>query len=201
MTTPVVDPTAIANGCSLTVNWTQNGQPAATVLGGYVADTASAITQAEVQRWLNAFVQNVASYISNSVTCTGGIYRDLRAGADDVIEVGPPASAAGGFITGTSFAAASFLVKWRTADASRSGKGRTFLPGVANSHVNADGRTLTAAAINDLTVGLNAYRAAMEPADGIIVPGVLSRKKGFSRQVTGYSIGQVVGIQRRRMRA
>lgn len=201
MTSPAQVPFEVPAGCQLTVKYSQGGQTSNVVLGGLVITPTEPVTLVTATEWLRAWVQNLAGYIGNTVQCTGGQFRDLRPEYDEVYDLPAPSSAANGSVAGTQLAAGAYVVKWRTINGSRSGKGRSFIPGVSATQINADGRTLTAAALNDIGLGINAYMQNMTVPTLQVRPAVISRKQLVAREITGHSVSSIVGIQRRRMRA
>ncbi len=190
----------VANGCQLAVRYNIQGQPAVTVLGGYWT-VPPAVTIAEGQRWLNAWWDAVRPSITDAVSCMGAEFRDLSNVPGAAVEIPAPPLPKGGIVASLSLSAASYIVKWQTATPGRSGRGRTFVPGVTENNIEPDGRSIVAAAVGVLQGNVEAkYRNVLVPAAGNVVPGVISRKQAFCRQVNGQSVGAVVGIQRRRMR-
>lgn len=114
----------------------------------------------------------------STVTCTGAIVRDVSQAEGEVIEVGAPASAAGGIAAAGTVAAACTLVKWSSLRGGRSGKGRTYVPGLHATGVEASGRTLPPGAVSAAqSIASNYISAAAAIADAP-KPAVLSFRHG-----------------------
>ena len=193
--TPRLD---IPSGYQCTVRLVHAGQPAVVVLGGKGAGGWT--DQAGAAAWRDAFWTAFRTGL-NDVQCVGATVRRVD-GSGAIWDVGAPAnSASAGTGTGHAVAAASYLIKWNTAQAGRSGKGRTFLPGVYETEVNNDGRTWSGAASTAIQTSIDAYLADMAGNGAGMAPAVLSFRKGAAYEITGGSLAPIVGIQRRRMRA
>jgi hypothetical protein len=197
MTTPTP---VISNGVTLTVSYSVAGQVAQNVLGGYVTDVGTGLSTTEAARWRDAWWNAVRSLLPGAVTCTGAILRDRREVDAQVYEVGAPATPAGTDSGSLSVAAAGGLIVWRTAFGGRSGRGRTFLPGIGEADVDTNGRTIASAYATRMQTAIDAYLGSMEPADGNVVPAVISERVGNARQITSGSPASILGMQRRRMR-
>jgi hypothetical protein len=92
-------------------------------------------------------------------------------------------------------------VKWTTPRGGRSGRGRTYLPGLNTIAVDTDGRTVVAGTRNLVTTVAGQYLAAFESGTLIpLAPHVLSFTKGTSAPITGGTCAPIIGVQRRRMR-
>lgn len=187
----------IPDGYQMTVALTVAGQTAAVVLGGKYTGTMDKVQGADV--WLKAFWDNFRTACTNQVTVTGAAVRKVD-GSDLVIELGPPQTAGGFSNSPTPVLAACSLVKWSTTQGGRSGKGRTFLPGVPATGIAADGRTLATGHRDAVQGAVNGYLNSAALAGYGIVPSVLSFTKGAAYRITAGAPAGVVGIQRRRMR-
>ena len=183
----------------MTLLFNHGGQSAAVVLGAH-SPSGSGMTRAKAEGWRDAFWNQARFLCLNTVTLTGAIIRDVSGPDGQVIEVGPPATnATGSGTTGIALAAGSTLIKWSTEVGGRTGKGRTYVPGLSTSSVNTDGRTYTAGHISGVTSAVNGYLGAAV-FDLSFQPAVLSFTRGAPRRIIGGAAAPVVGIQRRRMR-
>jgi hypothetical protein len=135
-----------------------------------------------------------------SVSCTSAIVRSVSDQAEVWEGSVTSGQTNGGQVGTSSLLAACTVLKWRSLDASRSGKGRTFLPAVATSQVAGDGRTLEAAQVSLGNAAVAAYLALPLWAQDGIEPAVLSFTKGQASPIISGSCAGVVGLQRRRMR-
>lgn len=188
-----------AAGLQLSVKLVQSGQTAVVVLGGL--GPSSQVTTATAEAWRDAFWSRARTFCHSSVTLTGATMRDVSQAEGVTVEVGPgttPTAVGGGT---AAVAAAAFLVRWQTEGGGRSRKGRSFIPGVAVTDTQADGRTLATTTATTITTAMNAYTAAFS-SGGIegIEPAILSFTKGYATAVVGASVAPRIGIQRRRMR-
>jgi hypothetical protein len=138
--------------------------------------------------------------VHSSVSCLGATLRDVSGPDGQVIEVGAPASPAGGAAGTAGLLAGSTLIKWSTATGGRTGKGRTYLPGLGTGYVEANGRTYTASFSGTAATAIAAYLGHASMTDGGIRPAVLSFRRGAARRITSGGLAPVVGVQRRRMR-
>jgi hypothetical protein len=185
----------------LTLKGTDGGQPFALVLGalGPVGGGGAATQTAEA--WRNEAWARFRNLMSNVVVCTGATLRHVGEANALPFEVGPPPSPTGTSQDARAVAAASFLLKWNTATGGRSGRGRTFLPGLPAPFVTADGRQYTADARTSAQTVINAYIAAGLWEGQGLQPAVLSFRRGAAYPILSGSPSAIVGVQRRRMRA
>jgi hypothetical protein len=197
MTAPF--PSTVTDGCSLTVRYTTGGQQAVNVLGGKINGPFFP-TPANVQTWLDAWWGQMRSIVSPNLTCLGAQYRDLSVADGGTLDVAPSGSPTGTNGGGISLAAASYLIAWRTASGGRSGRGRTFLPGVPEEAVEPGGVVLQEGNRAGVTSRAGLYIAAMQPGNGPIQAAVISRRLGLARPILSASTASTVGVQRRRMR-
>jgi hypothetical protein len=198
MTTPA--PRAYPlNGRQLTVKINQAGQEAVVVLGGRLT-AGPEITAAKASAWLDTFWAAFRPVILGTYSCTGATLRDVNAAEGTVVEVGQPPNPTGFGGSGDTVAAACTLVKWSTAKGGRSGKGRTYIPGLSSAAVSPGGRTYDSGHVTKVNTAIAAYLNSGTWGTINIVPAVLSFTKGESNTITGGSIAAVVGVQRRRMR-
>lgn len=115
---------------------------------------------------------------------------------------GPSGSAASGTPGGSAVAGSpsnlAYLVTKLTAAGGRRGKGRMYLPGVAEAQVGPDG-DLSNAKQDDITAALELVRTASETANHPLV--VLSSDGAFSPlAITEMRCEAIAATQRRRMR-
>jgi hypothetical protein len=197
MTAPF--PSTVTDGCSLTVRYTTAGQEAVNVLGGKINGPFFPTT-ANVQAWLDAWWGQMRSIVSPNLTCLGAQYRDLSQVDGGTVEVLPSGSPTGTNGGGISLAAAAYLINWRTTAGGRSGRGRTYLPGVPEEAVEPGGVTLQSGNQAGVTSRAGLYVAAMQPGNGPIQAAVVSRRLGLARAITTASTASTVGMQARRMR-
>lgn len=196
MTTP--GPNTVSQGRQLTLKLVHDGQAAAIVLG---ARGAGEWTDADaVTAWRDAAWGTLRMLIADTTTCIGAVGRNLENAASLPYEVGAPANPAGGQLGARAVAAACTLIKWQTNTGGRSGKGRTFLPGLLQGFVTPDGRGYTSAYQTSVATAVNNYLGhSMWAAEGL-QPAVLSSKLGTALPIVSGSLAGVIGMQRRRMR-
>lgn len=198
MTTTAPPRLPIPGGLQLSVRFSQNGQDAVCVLGGY---RASGFTQpAGAQAWLNEFWARFKHLAAPSVVVVGGTCRDVSGPDGTVHELSAPASAAGTATNPSNLVAQSTFIKWSTATGGRTGKGRTFLPGLPTVAIAADGRSYLAAHGPAVQAACAAYIGSSVMAAEAIQPAVLSFRRGLARPITAGALAPLVGLQRRRMR-
>lgn len=197
MTTPVPR-LYVPNGHQLTLNLVQAGQEAAIVLGGVTSPSAF-LVKSDYEQWRDAAWSAFRNLIVGDVTCTGATGRAVHEPAGTVTEIGAPVSPAGAKAGATPLASACTLIKWSTATGGRSGKGRTYLPGLPSSEVSAGGRTYASTHSTATATAITGYLGHAAFA-GALKPAVLSFRKGAAYQITGGAISPIIGVQRRRMR-
>jgi hypothetical protein len=179
----------------------QNGQDTAVVLGA-IGGALGTLSSATGQAWLNHFWSTFRASMTSTVTCTGGVYRDVSQADGVTFDLAAPPSPAGGNVGAQAVAAASMLIRWRTESGGRSARGRTYLPGVPANIVDLDYRSIKAADLVPLQTAADAYTAGFS-SGGIadLEPAILSFTKGAAYAVVRGNPVSVLGIQRRRMRA
>jgi hypothetical protein len=203
VTTPTIVRLPIPNAAQLTVKMLQGGQPCAVVLGGRLGP-GTAVTAAMGTAWLALFWSRFSPGLSGQVTVQGATIRDTSGPGGISFDVGPPASPGGGAAGTMALAAASYVIQWRTGTGGRSGRGRSYLPGVMPIDVQTDGRTLQPTAVTTWKGRADGYIADLFAASGALTgldPAVLSFTKGQASEILTSTVPPVLGIQRRRMRA
>lgn len=204
MTTPVPTPKPprlpIPGGIQLTLKGTDGGQPFAIVLGA-VGPAGAGISTGIAEAWRNEAWARFRNLCSNVVVVQSAVLRHVEDPLMLPFEVGAPPSPTGSSVDARAIGAASFLLKWQTATGGRSGRGRTFLPGLPHPFVTPDGRAYTSDARTSAQTVLNAYiGAAMWDTIGFR-PAVLSFRRGAAYEIVSGAPASIVGVQRRRMRA
>lgn len=198
MTTATPPRLWIPGGRQLTVSFTVGGQDAVVVLGGQGGgawnDAAGAAT------WRDAFWNAFRPEICSAVTCTGAVLRTVEGPDGQVIEVGAPTNPVGLNSGAMTLAGAAMVIKWKTAQGGRSGKGRTFVPGVNEGAVSADGRTWGTGHNAGVQTCINNYLGSAPLSAAGLTPAVLSFRRGAAYAITSGSLAPIVGLQRRRMR-
>lgn len=185
------------NTYQLTLNLLQGTQVAAIVLG--VKSSTGVLTATDAAALRDAAWAAFRPLIASSTTCTGATLRATSAASGGVVEVGAPPTPGGGDTGNTGVASGCTLIKWATDTGGRSGKGRTYLPGLTQGAVGTDGRTYTAAHITKVQTAIAAYTGASVFASAL-KPAVLSFTKGTAAVITSGAPSAIVGLQRRRMR-
>jgi hypothetical protein len=183
----------------MTLRLQHSGQTAAIVLGLAAGGTGTFLTRAEAEAWRNTAWAAFRNLTLSSVSCTGATVRAVD-GSEKVWELGAPPSPAGATAGVETIAAGCWLLKWSTNTGGRSGKGRTFLPGLPQSQVNPDGRTYATTATTHATTAINAYLGGQPFTSQGHLPAVLSFRDGVAYPITGGALAAVIGLQRRRMR-
>lgn len=198
MTSPA--PFNVPGAAIITASFNEAGQTAQCGIGISTIDGADpTFTEATavLAAWWTAFKSSVCS----DTQITGGTMRFARLDSP-VVELAAPSGAVGTYSAGTSsFAPYCGLVKWGSATGGRTGKGRTYLPGVSGFAVAPGGRAFVADYRTAVTASINAYlaSAAVSGASNV-VPAIVSRKANAARDITSAALAAVPGIQRRRMR-
>jgi hypothetical protein len=184
----------------MTLLLTVGGLPGAIVLGAKYT-SGNAIDQAQgATMWRDQAWSNLRGAINNEVTCSGAIVRHVNGLNATVYELGAPTSPAGALTGATPLLAACTLVKWTTATGGRSGKGRTFLPGIPATGIAAGGRTVNSGHVTTTQGAVNAYLASTAMSTYGLKPAVLSFRKGEAYPILAGAVNSIVGLQRRRMR-
>lgn len=104
----------------------------------------------------------------------------------------------GGVTGALSTMASSALIKLSSGTRSRSQQGRLYHGPLAESQINADGRTLTSSYQTSLNSAYETFRVNM--AAGNCGWQVLSRKNSSGAGVTAVSASTIIATQRRRLR-
>lgn len=200
MTTPAptVDRLPIPGGAQMTVRINQNGQQSVVVLG-YVTGQAGWPTAAQALAQLERAWTMLKINVSNANTCTGGLLRDVSGDENGAIEIPAPTTPTGAYNGAVAFGAGAVLLKWSTPNGSRSGKGRTFVPGIPAGRLQADGRSIVTADVASINAACTTYLTSSVTA-GVLLPAVLSFKRGLAYPITSGAVAPVAGTQRRRMR-
>lgn len=197
MTTPVKVPRLpIPNGYQLTISVSQNGQLSNVVLG---AISGTVPLQADVELFYNRMWDALRAGVSDTCSATGATFRDVSATEDVLRVLGAPDRPLGTAAGAPSLAAGATLVKWRTTNGSRSGKGRTFIPGLPGGATQAGGRALTAAHQTAVTAALDLNVASLQ-SNANLKLAVLSFRRGVAYVVNGWGVAPIPGVQRKRMR-
>jgi hypothetical protein len=201
MTSPAPDTTAprlpIPAARQMTIRVNQWGQEAAMVLG-FVAP--GAVTTAQAQAQLQSIWNVLRVAMSNSVTCTGAVLRDVSGDENGALELAAPTNSAGAFNGRSAVAAAGTLVKWGSTNGSRSGKGRTFIPALPEANIADNSRSLRVPEhVTPLQNALNTYLGATTTTQPLY-PAVLSFSRGVAYPITSAAVGPIAAMQRRRMR-
>lgn len=199
VTTPSPTPRLpIANGYQLTLNLSDGGQPAALVLGA--RGPVGGINATVAAAWRDAAWNEFRKMAASDVVLVGATVRDVDGSPAPPIEVGA-GTTPGGTLAGTrTLAAACTLVKWQTALGGRSGRGRTFIPGLTGANVSSNGRTYAATYSDFCQANINNYRTSAALASAGIVPCILSFRRGEATPIESGALAVIVGVQRRRMR-
>jgi hypothetical protein len=191
----------VANGYLLTLALQQGGQLANVVLGFTDKANPVVLTTTNTQLVLDKAWQLLRTMMTSSVTCSGGTLRDLGGQAPgQVYELAAPPTPVGVGNPPDAVAAACTLIKWVTTNGTRSGKGRSFVPGIPSSAVQAGGRLVAAAHSSGIAPNLASYIAGTGTWEQPLQPAVISRKNGVAYPIISGAVAGVVGIQRRRMR-
>lgn len=187
-----------AGGHQLTLNLVQDGQEAAIVLGA-VTRPERFLVAADFAAWRDAAWGAFRSLCQTGTSCAGATGRLVMRASGSVVELGPPPSPGGALTGAVGLASGSTLIKWGTAEGGRSGKGRTFIPGLPISSVAAGGRTYSSAHQTAIATAVSSYLGAALWTGGLS-PAVLSFTKGQAHVITSGAASPIVGLQRRRMR-
>lgn len=198
MTTPTATPRLwIPGGWQMSLRFNQYGQESVVVLGA--AGPSGGMTNAKAAEWRDAATAAFRPLFVSGVSVQGATVRDVGQRNGTVIELGPPATANGSSTASSSHAAACTLIKWSTARGGRSGKGRSYIPGLPYTALNGDGRTYATAFATAIATAASQYlNAALWSVD--YKPVVLSFRTGTGTVITGGAAAPVAGTQRRRMR-
>lgn len=136
---------------------------------------------------LETFYTGFIARMPNTTTITlgEGMIKDPL-GAPEYQEDDPRVLVAGGVAAGTATPLLALVVSWRTASASRSGRGRTFCGPFNPSTVGSDG-TPDNALVTSVSNAAAALVAASGGPNGWSL-GVLSTKQALLRDVTGSTV-------------
>lgn len=194
--TPVLRP---PNGVTLTLHLLHEGQQAAVVLGG--TTQAADMTQQLASAWLTAAWQRlVRPCVINTVQCIGATVRDVSVENGDLWTLSSPPTPTGAFNDSNGVAAAAVLIKWSTIHPGRSGKGRSFLPGLASEMVDSTGRGYVPAMRTAVQTAIDDYLGDPTFGNDALRPAVISYRTGQARIIINGTLAPTIGLQRRRMR-
>jgi hypothetical protein len=195
--TPLARP---VDGRQMTLLLDDRGQPSAVVLGALAEPSVNLVTT-QAEAWIEAAWEAFRPLVVGTVTCTGAIVRDVSIVDGRVIELGAPANPTGSGGAASSVASAATLIKWSTGGGGRSGKGRSFIPGLSQSQVGADGRSYQAGYAATVQQAVSAYLGNPGLGSQGLLPAVLSFSKGQAQVILSGGLSGTIGVQRRRMRA
>lgn len=196
MTAPL-PPVNIPGAYTLSVLWDHGGQPSVSVLG-IKNGSSGLVTRAQGIQVLQAFMDAFRPSINLSVACTGAVLRQLVPNGV-VEELPPPTAPAGTGTGGVALPSQSYLIKWATGRGGRTGKGRTYLPGIASGVLTVDGRSIIASVRDSVSTQCATYIANTVFLD-TLSPAVVSRKALVASDIISGVCSTIPGQQRRRMR-
>lgn len=200
------------NMVRVSVEYVISGLPAANVL--HMQHALGALDQAEVDAMAlevaTAWQAEVMPLITNNVTLAQVIVTDVSS------QTGPQGEAVAGGVGGSASAPLppniATCVSIRTALRSRSGRGRSYIPGVGEDKVDGAG-TITQAYRDALIVAFEDVDAALAAGASGLLMGVLSlysgvdeegnpipRAAGLFSRATTYTCDATIDTQRRRLR-
>lgn len=199
MTTPVQDRT-IPFTYQGTIHLSDNGQQAALVLGATGMGSSTFMTETDAFNWMHGAWAQLRKCATADVVNTGFTVRSLT--TNPIVWELPPSGTPGGSAGATrTVSAACTLIKWSTAHGGRSGKGRTFVPGLGANFVAAGGRTYGPTYNGDVVApAIAGYLGLALWAGNGLKPAVVSFRNGAAYPITSGSLAGTIGMQRRRMR-
>jgi hypothetical protein len=198
MTTPVSKTLPIVNGYQMTLRLAQDGQAAAIVLGCKGVG-GTFMVESDAVLWRDSAWAAFRPLMVATVTPQNTTVRSCT--KDGIVwELGAPSTGTAAATGSTTLAAACTLIKWSTTQGGRSGKGRTFLPGLPATAMAAGGRSYTAAWSTAVATAVSNYLASAPFTAPGLKPAVLSFTRGEAYVIQSGGLAGVVGVQRRRMR-
>lgn len=197
MTTPSETRLYPPSSAQLTLNLLQSNQEAAIVLG--LKHTGVFLVASDAMAVRDAAWAAFRPLIHSNVSCVGATLRHTNEASGRVDELGPPPNPLGSNASAAGVASGCTLIKWGTGTGGRSGKGRTYLPGLSTGAINTDGRTYSTTHQTATGTAIAAYLGA-SAFSSAVKPAVLSFTKGEAYTITSGAISPIVGLQRRRMR-
>ena len=133
---------------------------------------------------------------TTALAMVGYHYTDLRSTTGATAFLG---SATTGAVVGAlSTMASNGLVKLSSGTRARSGQGRLFHGPLAESQIQADGRTLDATFLTTLSTAYSGFRTAINVGSRRWV--VASRKFLTKTEITSVGVSSIIATQRRRLR-
>jgi len=172
--------------CLNILNFTANGTP------DLITDLLEPV--------LACFADNLLPVLSSDLTVIGADVKNITGSTAQEAEVSQETDNVGE-ATGDSLPSTNAaVVRLRTSHVGRTGKGRMFLAGLAESRVvqsNVDA-TFIAAAVAFLACMFAAYHQGDPPAANQFIWSVWSRKDNAFYPVESYSVNPVVGTMRSR---
>lgn len=136
------------------------------------------------------------SFRPTAFTMTSYDYVDLSTVNGQTATLG--STKAGGEASAISTVASAGLIQLQSATRNRTKRGRLYHGPLTEGQINADGRTLATAALNNFTAAYNQFRIDMETASSAWV--VISRKTSTYSPIASIGVSGIVATQRRRLR-
>lgn len=138
-----------------TIDFLGQQDQALSVMHFNVVDTSSTVVDSAVSQ-VKTFWQGLVSILANTTTVhTGQRVLDVSNPISVMLDEGNPVNVVGTSASSAVPNIAQGLIAWKTASITRAGRGRTYIPGMANSTVAAG--NVAAAALNTMNSAANSY--------------------------------------------
>ena len=173
------------------------GQPVTNVVGVENAGGTAAGAAAAVQTAWKIAAGPLAN-LSNLYALVQFKAVDIGDPNGDIVVV-PDVATGGAGSASLATNAACALVKWNGGTRSRSSRGRLYFGPIAETNINADGRTLATGSRTAFNTAFTNFRNSLTASGYPLV--VLSRILSEAFPVTSSDVEQVIATQRRRIRA
>lgn len=156
-------PIVAANAMQVTISGTAGGRPFANVFGGFITGGGTAVGLA--QDIVEAYVDNFVPNLPPAVIVQSASFVDLRSLSGDSGPVpGTTLPETGANDEEMAPPNVCWLVHWAVGGGRNTRNGRTYLPGVLEAGVNANG-TITGSIGTDLTAAITAFLAQITGGD------------------------------------
>lgn len=170
-----------------------------------VSDAAG--DQEHIVAWLaTTWADNVLQWQSSALHLVGGVGYFGQDGADNIVVVGPVLNDAGGSSANSLPPNCAVLARKRTDLGGRRGRGRVYVPGIAEGEVGPEGNNSNAqlagfqGAFDDMMTAWST-----DVTDGPVTPVVLHKSEGIGPEpvptpIVLWEVERKIATQRRRLR-
>lgn len=189
----------ISNTYRIAIRMTAGGKNITNVFGvrGSAAAQQAAAAAAALAAWKVA--SGPLSQLSSLVSMADVTAVDLSSATGGITVLADATTGGGTTSNSLSTRASSALVTWNSGTRSKSARGRMYFGPLQETNINADGATLTSAAVTAFGTAFTNFRNSLATAGFPLV--VISQKLASTTDVTSQAVQTTIATQRRRLRS